>query len=121
MVACAAGPVHVPARFNAAQQSGAWRIYTVQPGLTIAVYSTPALGVLAVFRDLAPDEVLRAILQNNPDAPALKRTFQFPNGPRLTYDLAAPQDRWVMISHGGQVLDRDFDRWPLIDGWFYAK
>lgn len=116
--ACAAGPVHVPARFAAVQQSGDWRIFAARPGLTVAVYSTPALGLLAVFPDRDPDDVLRGILENNSDAAALSHRFRFPNGPELTYDLAAPMDRWVMISRDGQRLDRGYDRWPLLNGWF---
>ena len=116
--ACAAGPVHVPARFAAVQQSGAWQIYALPPGLTIAVYSTPTLGLLVVLRNLAPSETLRAILESNPDPAALAHTFQFPGGPRLAYDPAAPQDRWVLISQDGQALDRDFDHWPLVAGRF---
>jgi hypothetical protein len=116
--ACAAGPVHMPARFKAAQQNGAWRIFAVQPGLTLAVYSTPTVGLLAVFRDRTSAELLRAIQESNPDPAALAHSFQFPHGPRLTYDLASPPDRWVMVAHDGQALDREFDRWPLIAGHF---
>jgi hypothetical protein len=108
----------MPARFKAAQQNGAWRIFAVQPGLTLAVYSTPTVGLLAVFRDRTSAELLRAIQESNPDPAALAHSFQFPHGPRLTYDLASPPDRWVMVAHDGQALDREFDRWPLIAGHF---
>ncbi len=75
-------------------------------------------GLLAVLRDLTPDEVLRAILRDNAEAPALQHPFQFPNGPRFTDNLAAPPDRWVMLSKGGPPLDRDFDRRPWLAGRF---
>jgi hypothetical protein len=116
--ACAAGPVQVPARFTAVWQSGAWRIFAVQPGLTLAVYSTPELGLLGVFGAVAADELLRAIVRANPDPVMLSHKFRFPDGPLLTYELTAPKDQWVMVSQGGTALDRDFDHWPLLDGQF---
>ncbi len=116
--ACAAGPVHVPSGFSAVRQRGDWRIFVVRPGLTVAIHSTPSRGLLAVFPNRDPDDVLRGILENNSDSAALSHRFRFPNGPTLTYDLAAPMDRWVMISRDGRMLDREYDRWPLLAGWF---
>lgn len=117
--ACVAGPVHVPARFTAVQQSGAWRIYAPQPGLMLGVYSTPSVGLLALFPQAEPDALLQEILARNADSAALAHTFQFPAGPRLTYDLGSPPDRWVIVTCDGQALDRNFDRWPLVAGAFH--
>ncbi|MBC7367912.1 MAG: hypothetical protein H7343_14055 [Undibacterium sp.] len=114
--ACAAGPVHVPARFTAHGARGPWRLFAAGSGLSVAVYSTPTLGLLAVFPRPAADDLLAAVLATNPDEAALRRTFVFPGGRTLTYDVSSPPDRWVMIADSGQPLDRDFDRWPLIDG-----
>ena len=114
--ACAAGPVHVPARYTAVQAMGPWRIFTVGPGRLLAVYSTPELGLLAIFPDTAPAELLASILRANPAEPALQHEFVFPDGRKLAYDLLSQPNQWVMVSAAGKSLDRDFDRWPLFGG-----
>ena len=114
--ACAAGPVHVPTRMAAAQEKGAWRIYRASHGLLIAVYSTEHVGLVAVFRDVTPAELLLVLTACNPDDAALASEFIFPGGRKVTYDLKSPRDRWVMISDCGKPLERQFDRWPLLDG-----
>lgn len=116
--ACAAGPVQIPANLVAAKESGHWKIFTAAHGVVIATYSTPELGLLSLFHDLAPDELLNSLQKANPDESALPHTFVFPNGRTLTYDPHSPADRWVMIADSGQPLDRDFDHWPLLDGHF---
>jgi hypothetical protein len=85
-------------------------------GLLVAAYSTPQVGLVAVFRDVAPGELLRVLVAANPDEAALAREFVFPGGRKITYDLNSPLDRWVMMSDSGKILDREFDRWPLLDG-----
>jgi hypothetical protein len=114
--ACAAGPVHVPANLRAVAENQQWKIYAPSPGLLLAVHSAPDAGVLAVFETADPSALLAAVSAANLDADRLRTSFQFPGGLRLTYDLFSPHDRWVMISAGGALLDRDFDRWPLIAG-----
>ena len=114
--ACAAGPVQVPAHMAAVQENGSWRIYPASHGLVIAVYSKPQVGLVAVFSDVAPAALLRVLVAANPDEPELAREFVFPGGRKLTYDLNSPRDLWVMISDSGKTLDRQFDRWPLLDG-----
>ena len=116
--ACAAGPVHVPTRMAAVQEKGHWRIYSANHGLVIAVYSTPQVGLVAVFRDIAPAELLRTLIAANPDEEALAHEFFFPGGRKLAYDLHSPSDQWVLISDSGKNCDRAFDRWPLLDGHF---
>lgn len=114
--ACAAGPVHIPARFKAVQSNKVWRIYAGGPGLLLAVHSTPALGLLAVFPGADPVALLAALGRANPTAEALAHEFIFPHGQKLTYDLASNPDQWVMLTAAGQKLDRNFDQWPLLDG-----
>ena len=114
--ACAAGPVQVPARFAAAETKGAWRSFSLGHGVVAAIYSTPTLGLIAVTRDVLPADFLQAVATANPDAAALAREFVFPGGRKLTYDLHSPRDRGVMTSDAGKTLDREFDRWPLLDG-----
>ena len=48
--------------------------------------------------------------------PTRPSEFQWPGGIRITYDVKAPKDKWVIISAGGQAVDRIHDRWPLVDG-----
>jgi hypothetical protein len=116
--ACAAGPVHVPARFSARASGGGWQIFPAAPGRWIAVYSTPSLGLLAVFAHDSAEDLLASLLRANPAAAELVRAFVFPDGRRLTFDPYAPAGSWVMQSFDGKTLDRDFDRWPLISGRF---
>ena len=114
--ACAAGPVHVPARMAVVQENGKWRIYSASHGLVIAVCSTGQVGLVAVFHDVDAAGRLRNLMAANPDEAKLANEFVFPGGRKLTYDLNSPRDRWVMISDSEKCLDREFDRWPLLDG-----
>ena len=119
--ACAAGPVHAPARLTALRESGRWRIYAPGPGLLVAIYSTPTLGLLAVFPHSAPDDLLSSLLAANPAETALSREFVFPGGRKLTYDLGSKPSCWVMVSDSGKALDRDFDHWPRMGGRFQKR
>lgn len=110
--------MHVPARFSARASGGGWQIFPAAPGRWIAVYSTPSLGLLAVFAHDSAEDLLASLLRANPAAAELVRGFVFPDGRRLTFDPYAPADSWVMQSFDGKTLDRDFDRWPLISGRF---
>lgn len=114
--ACAAGPVHIPAGAVAVAARAGWSIFRLPRGTLLAVHSTPAAGILAIFPAGEPAALLAALVQSNPDAASLAQAFQFPTGPRLTYDLHSPPDRWVMVAVDGRPLDREFDRWPLISG-----
>ena len=113
--ACAAGPVHVPAPLAPLTAQGPWKIFSGGHGLVIATYSTPTVGLLALFPGEEPAALLRALLAANPAGPALAHEFVFPGGRRLTYDLHSPRDRWVLLSDSGKICDREFDRWPLLD------
>lgn len=116
--ACAAGPVHVPARFIVQASRGGWNIYAAGPARWVAVHSTPTLGLLAVCTHDSAEDLLDAVLRANPDADVLQRAFVFPDGRRLAYDPHAPADTWVMQSLDTNALDRDFDRWPLFSARF---
>ena len=114
--ACAAGPVQVPAGATAVRENGPWKLFAPTPGVRVAVYSTGELGLVAVFTGTAAGDLLDAIAHANPDASTLAHSFQFPGGAKLTYDVRSPKDKGVMISDDGRLLDRDFDRWPLLAG-----
>jgi hypothetical protein len=110
--ACAAGPVNIPTSYKPVASKNHWSIYTNNDSLLVAVYSTERFGLLAIFRNRNPNQLLEELVQANPDADQLKSAFNFPAGARLRYDVDAPRSKWVMISENNQLLDRDFDGWP---------
>jgi len=116
--ACAAGPVNIPPNTMPVGKEKNWSVYAMSDSVYIAVYSTDSLGLMALFEVLDSREVLKSVINENSDPEQLAHTFKFPAGHKLTYDVNAPNDKWVMISDDGQMLDRDFDTWSLIDGDF---
>jgi hypothetical protein len=115
--AVAAGPVHMPAGWAPKARDAGWAVYhPVATAPQIAVYSTPALGLVVLVHEGTPAQILAALTAANPDPDALARRFRWPNGPELAYDVHAPKHRWVMTSVDGARLDRAFDRWPLLAG-----
>lgn len=69
------------------------------------------LGVLiAVFEDNTAENLLKSLIQSNPNAAQLKTQFQFPSGEKVEYDVNAPQNKWVVKAIIGQAVDRDFDK-----------
>ena len=114
-LACAAGPVVIPKTFHPAAKNDLWSVYTSGDSLLIAVHSTADFGVISVFRQSDAARLLTELTKANSDLDKLKTSFQFPEGPKITYDVLAPEDKWVMVSADGQMLDREFDKWPLIN------
>ncbi|MGC9469218.1 MAG: hypothetical protein ACP5HS_11550 [Anaerolineae bacterium] len=114
--AVAAGPVDVPATWLPAAANELWSVYVPSEALLVAVHSDPEHGVVALFHDSDPETVLAAVSGANPNTDLLDRTYQWPDGPTLTYNVNAPRDHWVMSAVDEQALDRDFDRWPLLEG-----
>ncbi|GIZ09763.1 hypothetical protein FUMI01_24900 [Flavobacterium sp. UMI-01] len=114
--ACAAGPVFIPKGMTAVATEGNWAVYAVAKKVTVVVYSTPKLGLMAVFEDVAPQAIFKEVLKTNANPQLLQTSFTFPSGNKLTYDVLAKKDQWVMIAQNGKALDRAFDSWPLIDG-----
>jgi hypothetical protein len=116
--ACAAGPVFVPDGFKTAAGNENWRIYTTKDSLLIAVHSTPDLGILALFENQSPDELVKKLAEANPEPEKLKSAFQFPAGAIIEYELLSPKDKWEITAVDGKPVDREFDKWPLIEGEF---
>ncbi len=116
--ACAAGPVHVPPSFTPMAKNETWSVYTNADNVLIAVHSENQFGLIAVFENTDAATLLSQLTQSNPDKESLRTSFQFPDGNNLTYDVRAPKDKWVIMAENGQMLDRDFDQWPLISGDF---
>jgi hypothetical protein len=114
--ACTAGPVYVPALFKPKRKNETWSIYAPNDSLLIAVHSEIEFGLVAVFETTDVDALLSQLVRANPDVKLLKSEFRFPLGRSLTYDVYAPKNKWVMISDNAQMLNRDFDQWPLMEG-----
>ncbi|GAA0878528.1 hypothetical protein GCM10009119_14960 [Algoriphagus jejuensis] len=114
--ACAAGPVSVPEHMQAVESKGDWSVYLGADDVSVVVYSTQSIGIIAVFEDVEPAVIFGRVLEENPDAALLNSQFQFPDGPLLKYDPKAQNDKWVMISENDKELNRNFDSWPLIEG-----
>lgn len=114
--ACAKGPVFVPESFVPVQKNETWSVYSTKDSLLIAVHSIKDFGLIALFKNRKTDTLIADLMKANPDSNQLKSEFAFPDGSRITYDVSSPQDKWVMVSADGRMLDRNFDKWPLIEG-----
>jgi len=114
--ACAAGPVHVPDGRTPAVKNALWAVYRCKEDISIAVHSRQDLGIVCLFRNSDAEEVLRHVSESNSDPELLYSEFQWPGGMRITYNVKASKDKWVIISAGGQAMNRIHDRWPLMDG-----
>lgn len=114
--ACAAGPVSVPWAFTPVAVRGNWSVYAEKDSVSVAVYSTPDLGLVAVFERRGWEGLLEEIRRSNPDEGRLSDHFQFPGGEMIGYDVDASPEKWVIATEDGKELDRDFDGWPLMDG-----
>lgn len=116
--ACAAGPVQIPSAFKPVGKNEIWSVYASTSNMLMAVHSENEFGMVAIFENIEAAALLTQLMQANPDVALLKKSFQFPAGNKLTYDVKAPKNKWVIISDNGQMLNRNFDKWPLIEGDF---
>lgn len=116
--ACAAGQVNVPESLSAVSKDGDWSLFEFKGEVVVVVYSTNTLGLIAVFEGADPFSIFEKVLQENNNPEILKSQFRYPNGTLLEYDLLAKRNQWVMTAKDGQLLDREFDSWPLIQGVF---
>ncbi|ALJ04929.1 hypothetical protein APS56_07245 [Pseudalgibacter alginicilyticus] len=116
--ACAAGPVSVPKGQQPIAQNKIWSIYTANENLFLAVFSSKNLGILAVFENEDPKEILLNLEKENSDLEKLKTQFKFSNGSLIIYDVYAPKNKWVIKQVDSTPLDRLYDDWPLIHGEF---
>jgi len=114
--ACAAGPVVVPDGMRSVAGNENWKIYSTKDSLLIAVHSTSVLGILALFDHQSPDELVKKLAEANPDPEKLKSAFQFPAGAKIEYELLAPKDKWVITAVDSKPVDREYDKWPLMEG-----
>ncbi len=116
--ACAAGPVYIPPSWQPTIKDDLWTLYTKNNNLTIAVHSHQHLGIICLFHNSEAKEILSEITKANNNPEALFSQFQFPQGELITYDVKAPKNKWVIISHGEKKMNRDFDNWALMEGSF---
>ena len=114
--ACAAGPVFIPKSFVPIRKNENWSIYSTNDSVQIAVHSTAGFGLIAIFENTDSDSLLSQLTLSNREIDKLKTCFQLPDGHKITYNVLASKDKWVIISDNEQMLNRDFDNWPLIDG-----
>lgn len=115
-LAVAAGPVHVPATWRPDAADATWQVYVVSEDLSIAIHSKPTMGLIAVFHEGNAVAVLDAVATENADPALLERSFRWPGGPKISYNVYAPRNRWVIATENCEPLDRAFDSWPLLDG-----
>jgi len=114
--AVAAGPVSVPTGYLPFTQKDSWKVYQSRDSLLIAVYSTPNLGILSVHEKQNPQELADRLFASNSDPEKLKTQFLLPAGLKIEYDVFAPKDMWVIKAIDGNPVDRNCDKWPLIEG-----
>ncbi len=114
--AVAAGPVHVPESWKPSIETHGWAFYQ-QAGKRIAVHSSHDFGLFCLLPDDGDFATQAPMLAAaNADPSQLRHTFQWPDGPRLTYDVTAGKGDWVMVSENGKTLDRAHATWPLMAG-----
>lgn len=114
--ACAAGAVHIPDGQIPAVKNPIWAVYRFGESLSLAVHSRQDLGIICLFRNSDPEKALQQVTESNSNPKLLYREFQWPGGIRITYDVKASKDKWVIISAGKQAVNRAHDQWPLMDG-----
>ncbi len=116
--ACAAGPVCVPSGLNPIQEQNNWAVYLMNDSVSVAVYSTEKLGIMAITEQQNPKIFLEDITCLNTDIAQLDHRFRMPGGSEIEYDLSSPKDQWIIKSVDGNPLERNYDKWPLIQGNF---
>jgi hypothetical protein len=114
--ACAAGPVNIPTNCKAVAQKGNWSLYQLQDGIMLVVYSTAQFGLMAIFENNTISNLFDQVVSLNANEQKINTSFQFPNGEKIGYDVMAAKSKWVIQSLNDQQQNRDFDKWPLIDG-----
>lgn len=116
--ACAAGPVKIPAGLKPVQNKNEWAVYQMNDSVSVAVYSSGKLGIMAITENQNPIDFLENIVCLNSDRPKLDHQFTTPDGTKIEYDVNSPKDSWVIRAINGNPVDRKYDRWPLIQGDF---
>ncbi len=116
--ACAAGPVSIPQGHQPIAQNKTWAIYDGGDGLSLAVFSSDNLGILAIFENQDPQKLLFGLEKENSDLEKLQTHFQFPEGSLIEYNVNAPKSKWVIVQVDNTPVARKYGHWPLINGEF---
>lgn len=116
--ACAAGPVKIPSGLKPVHQKNDWSVYLMNDSVSVAVFSTEKLGIMAVAEDENPMDFLENIVRLNLDSRKLDHQFTMPDGTKIEYDVNSPKDTWVIQTIDDEPVDRMYDRWTLIQGDF---
>jgi hypothetical protein len=119
--ACAAGPVKIPAGLKPVLQKNNWSVYLMNDSVSVAVFSSEKLGIIAVSENQNSTDFLENIARLNADSSKLDHQFTMPYGTKLDYDVNSPKDSWVIQAINGKSVDRKYDCWPLIQGDFLKK
>ena len=113
--AVAAGAVQIPSDWTPDAESELWKVFQREQNICVAVHSREDLGIIHLVRSSDPAEVLSVIQEANIRQDELERSFQIPNGPRVHYNVTAPQDKWVIRAIDDQPVDQDFDKWAQLN------
>ena len=113
--ACAAGPVHVPAGYQAVAAVNGWQAFRVGAARYLATYSTDSLGLMALCSATDPGALLDKISRDNPPARMRKGIFVHPDGDEIGFDVRAPRNLWVITEVNHTPTDRQFDGWPMVE------
>lgn len=116
--ACAAGPVKIPTGLKPVQNKNNWSVYLMNDSVSVAVYSTEKLGIMAIAENQKPEDFLDNVVRLNSDQSKFGHQFTMPEGTTIEFDVNSPKNRWVIQAINGKPVDRKYDYWPLIQGDF---
>ena len=105
------GPVSIPQKAKALQVKGNWSLYSVDNTKDfLIVYSSMNFGLLyyAYNPALSSEIIFENIVKLNTDPANL---FIYPNGDKVTYNVKAPKNKWVIKSFNRKEMQRKFDYW----------
>lgn len=113
--ACANQPVHIPPQYKPSVESGNWKVFKpYNDMLSIVVYNQKNIGLLFIAENSDTPEKLIAemILKNN--TLKLSETAITPENDTITFQLNAPQNKWVIKSANLKPIARKFNHWKKI-------
>ena len=113
--ACTKGKVHIPLNKKALKSSGNWKVFLINEGIYLAIFSKEELGLMVIVRSNSGENILEDILKKNSDEKKLSTYFNHPNGNIIEYDLNSPKDQWVIKSVNKISTNRNFSKWDLFD------
>jgi hypothetical protein len=116
--ATAAGPVYIPSNWKPSATKDNWSIYSLKDSISVIVYSTAQFGLFTVIEGNNNSDLLESIIKANPVNEKLASEFIFLDGSNITYEVNAPSNKWVISSLNKVGTNRNYEKWPLIEGDF---